>query len=67
MGFWEKHQQRQRKKQRELDRKMLFPTIRQQQKSKREGDQAIRTHIRIDRAWKEESEWAHEGIEEDTP
>lgn len=55
----------QRKRRRAIDRAVLFPAIRAQQKSKAQGDKAIVLHIQGDPAWQQEEEWWEEGIEKD--
>lgn len=52
-----------RKRQRNIDRVMLFTAIRAQQTTVDQGLRAIWAHIRLDPAWRFPEEWADEPLE----
>lgn len=58
-----------RKRQRDFDRKHLFPLLKQMareetyRRNNTDVSYAIFTHIAIDPAWRYEAEWEHEDIE----
>lgn len=52
-----------RRRQRQMDREVLFPAIRALQKTQAQGDETIAAHIAVDPAWRFGEEYAQELLE----